>query len=267
MTNSIAFVDGSAFQQSWIYELTYTAKDPYVATVGFAAMRDFLSWLRNAKVDTEGTENPLAGDIKSIVSWTLSQPARLMNDFVWLGFNQALDGSKVFDGALNFIGGGNGLGINYRFAQVGRTERNRQHHIAQLEGVFPFSYTTTTDSLTGKTDGKFVRCSATKTCPKVMNVYSSNEMWVKSGSLLTTHPNTGLDVEEPPEVRNYLVSSGPHGSGTPSTSTSPAGSNSQFNSQVDANPLLRALWVALDEWIMAGTLPPPSANASINAGT
>ena len=266
-TNSIAFVDGSAFQQSWIYELTYTAKDPYVATVGFAAMRDFLSWLRNAKVDTEGTENPLAGDIKSIVSWTLSQPARLMNDFVWLGFNQALDGSKVFDGALNFIGGGNGLGINYRFAQVGRTERNRQHHIAQLEGVFPFSYTTTTDSLTGKTDGKFVRCSATKTCPKVMNVYSSNEMWVKSGSLLTTHPNTGLDVEEPPEVRNYLVSSGPHGSGTPSTSTSPAGSNSQFNSQVDANPLLRALWVALDEWIMAGTLPPPSANASINAGT
>jgi hypothetical protein len=92
-------------------------------------------------------------------------------------------------------------------------------------------------------------------------------MWVKSGSLLTTHPNTGLDVEEPPEVRNYLVSSGPHGSGTPSTSTSPAGSNSQFNSQVDANPLLRALWVALDEWIMAGTPPPPSANASVNAGT
>jgi hypothetical protein len=39
-------------------------------------MRDFLSWLRNAKVDAEGTENPLAGDIKSIVSWTLSQPAR-----------------------------------------------------------------------------------------------------------------------------------------------------------------------------------------------
>jgi hypothetical protein len=119
-----------------------------------------------------------------------------MNDFVWLGFNQALDGSKVFDGALNFIGGGNGLGINYRFAQVGRTERNRQHHIAQLEGVFPFSYTTTTDSLTGKTDGKFVRCSATEDLPQSNECLSSNEMWVKSGSLLTTHPNTGLDVEE-----------------------------------------------------------------------
>jgi hypothetical protein len=37
--------------------------------------------------------------------------------------------------------------------------------------------------------------------------------------------------------------------------------------RVDANPLLRALWVALDEWITMGTAPPPSANASVNAGT
>ena len=266
-TNSISFVDGSAFQQSWIYELTYTAKDPYVATVGFAAMRDFIAFLRNAKSDQYGVANPLAGDIKSVATWTNSQPARLFNDFVWLGFNQALDGSKVFDGHLNFIGGGNGLGINYRFAQVGRTERNRQNHIAQLEAVFPFSYTTTTDSLTGKTDGRNVRCTASNTCPKVMNLYSSNELWVKAGSVLTTHPNTGMDLVEPANVRNYLVSSGPHGSGATSTATSPGGSNSQFNSQVDALPLHRALWVALDDWISNGTAPPPSANPSVSAGT
>jgi len=266
-TNSISFVDGSAFQQSWIYELTYAARDPYVATVGFAAMRDFVSFLRNAKTDSFGTANPLAGDVKSVATWTNSQPARLFNDFVWLGFNQALDGSKVFDGHLNFIGGGNGLGINYRFAQVGRTERNRQNHIAQTEGVFPFSYTTTTDSLTGKTDGRNVRCTATNTCPKVMNLYSSNEMWVKTGSLLTSHPNTGADLVEPDNVRNYLVSSGPHGSGATNTTSAPSSSNSQYGSQVDALPLHRALWVALDEWISAGTAPPASANPSVAGGT
>ena len=266
-SNSISFTDGSAFQQSWIYELNYTAKDPYVATVGFAAMRDFVAFLRYSKSDSYGVANPLAGDIKSVVTWTNSQPARLFNDFVWLGFNQALNGAKVFDGHLNYIGGGNGLGINYRFAQVGRTERNRQNHIAQLEGVFPFSYTTTTDSLTGKTDGRNVRCTATNTCPKVMNLYSSNEIWVKAGSLLTTHPNTGMDLVEPDNVRNYLVSSGPHGSGATSTASSPSGSNSQFGSQVDALPLHRALWVALDEWISNGTAPPPSANPSVSAGT
>ncbi len=266
-SNSIAFVDGSAFQQGWIYELNYTARDPYVATVGLAAIRDFMSFLRNAKTDSIGTANPMAGDIKSIATWTNSQPARLFNDFVWLGFNQALDGTKVFDGHLNFIGGGNGLGINYRFAQVGRTERNRQNHIAQTEGVFPFSYTTTTDALTGKTDGRNVRCTATNTCPKVMNLYSANELWVKAGSLLTTHPNTGADLVEPDNVRNYFVSSGPHGSGATNTTTAPASSNSQYNSQVDALPLHRALWVAMDEWITAGTAPPASANPSVAAGT
>jgi len=266
-TNSIAFVDGSKFSQSWIYELTYTAKDPYVATAGLAAMRDFVAWLRNAKTDTVGTANPLAGYIKSVATWTWSQPARLFNDYVWLGFNQALDGTKVFDGNLNAIGGGNGLGINYRFAQVGRTERNRQNHIAQLEAVFPFSYTTTTDVLTGKTDGRNVRCTATNTCPKVMNLYSSNEIWVKAGSVLTSHPNTGADLVEPANVRNYLVSSGPHGGTPSSTATYTAGSNSQFGSQVDQIPLNRGLWVALDEWITSNVSPPASANPSVTAGT
>jgi Alpha/beta hydrolase domain len=208
--NTIGLAGGAAFQRGWIYELTYTAKDPYVAGIGMAATRDFMSFLRNTKTDTAGTTNPLFGDIQTATTWSLSQPSRLMNDYVWLGFNQDLSGKKVFDGVFNWIGGGNGLGINYRFAQVGRTERNRQNHIAQLEGVFPFSYTTTSDALTGKTDGRNVRCTATSTCPKIMNVYSANELWVKAGSTLTTHPNTGLDVVEPANVRNYLVASAPH---------------------------------------------------------
>jgi hypothetical protein len=131
--------------------------------------------------------------------------------------------------------------------------------------VFPFSFTTTTDGLTGKTDGRNVRCTATNTCPKVMNVYSSNETWVKAGSTLHTHPNTGLDVVEPDNVRNYLVASAPHG-GAGSTATAPS-TCLQYGSLVEANPLLRGLWVALDEWITAGTAPPASAVASIDKGT
>ena len=227
-------------------------------------MRDFVSFLRSAKADSLGTPNPISGGVQSVASWTLSQPARLMNDFVWLGFNQDVNGKQVFDGVFNWIGGGNGLGINYRFAQVGRTERNRQHHLAQFEGVFPFSYTTTTDALTGKTDGRNVRCTATNTCPKVMNVFSSNETWVKAGSTLTTHPNTGLDVVEPANVRNYLVASAPHG-GAGNTTTAPS-TCLQFGSLVEANPLLRALWVALDAWI-GGTPPPDSQHASVDRGT
>jgi hypothetical protein len=261
--NTIALAGKAPFQQGWIYELSFTAVDPYVAGIGFAAQRDFVSFLRNAQADGAGTANPLAGKLDRALSWSLSQPARFMNDFIWLGFNQDANGKKVFDGVFNWIGGGNGLGLNYRFAQAGRTERNRQNHL-NAEGVFPFSYTTTTDPLTGRTDGRNVRCSATNSCPKVMNVVSGNEYWVKTGSLLSTDPATGADVQEPANVRNYYLAGSQHGNAS-ATTAAPV-MCTQFGSGVDPNPALRALFVALDQWI-DGTAPPPSAVPSATAGT
>lgn len=261
--NTIALAGGAAFQQSWIYELTYTAVDPYVAGIGFAAQRDFVSFLRSAQADSLGTPNPVAGNVTRVLSWSLSQPARFMNDFVWLGFNQDVKGQKVFDGVFNWIGGGNGLGLNYRFAQAGRTERNRQNHL-NAEGVFPFSYTTTTDPLSGKSDGRNVRCTATGTCPAIMNVISGNEYWVKGGSLLTTNPATGADVVEPANVRNYYIAGSQHGNA--SATTAAPTTCTQFGSGVDPNPALRALFVALDLWV-DGTAPPASAVPSTVAGT
>jgi hypothetical protein len=260
--NTIALAGGAAFQQSWIYELKFTAVDPYVAGIGFAAQRDFVSFLRSAQADSAGTPNPVAGNVSRVLSWSLSQPARFMNDFIWLGFNQDTKGRKVFDGVFNWIGGGNGLGLNYRFAQAGRTERNRQNHF-NAEGVFPFSYTTTTDPLSGKTDGRNVRCTATSSCPAVINVISGNEYWVKGGSLLTTDPATGADVAEPANVRNYYIAGSQHGNA--STTTAAPTTCTQFGSGVDPNPALRALFVALDQWV-DGTAPPPSAVPSTAAG-
>jgi hypothetical protein len=262
-SNTIALLPANTpFKQSSIYELTFTAKDPVVGGVGFAAFRDFASFLRNAKADTNGTPNPLANAaINRLVVWTLSQPARFMNDFIWLGFNQDLQNRQVFDGVFNWVGAGDGIGLNYRFEQSGRTERNRQNHLYP-EAPFPFSYSTLTDPLTGKTDGRDVRCSATSTCPKVMNVISANEYWVKAGSLVHTDL-VGNDVPDPPNVRNYLISGTQH--------ASPAAANSlgvcqQFGNPVDQNPALRALWVALDQWI-DGVAPPPSAVPQRATGT
>src|ERR1700722_20092162 len=86
---------GTPFTQSAIYELVYTAKNPFVAAIGLAAIRDLASFLRNATADTAGTPNPLAGNVKRMFSYGLSQPARTMNDFIWLGFNQDLNGKQV----------------------------------------------------------------------------------------------------------------------------------------------------------------------------
>ena len=261
--NTIALLPaGTAFQKSWIYELSYTSKDPVVGGVGFAALRDLASFFRNATVDTLGTANPLASaGLTRYVTWTLSQPSRTMNDFIWLGFNQDLKGKQVFDGVFSWVGAGDGVGLNYRFEQSGRTERNRQQHLYQ-EGTFPFSYSTLTDPLSGKTDGRNMRCMATGTCPKIMNIISANEYWVKAGSLIHTDL-AGNDIPDPVNVRNYLISGTQH--------ASPAAANSlgvcqQFGNSVDQNPALRALWVAMDEWI-DGTAPPPSAVPQRATGT
>ena len=258
-SNSISLVSDDPFDQSWIYELTYTAKDPYVAGAGLAAIRDFISFLRYSKTDTEGNANPLAGNVTRVMALGLSQSARMLNDYVWLGFNEDINKRTVFDSVFNWVGGGSGAYVNFRFAQVGFTERTRQHHLSP-EAVFPFSYTTTTDPFTGKTDGRNVRCTASKTCPKIMNISSSNELWVKAASLLTTDPATGLDVVEPANVRNYVIAGSEHGGADPSTCE-------YLTSLVDSTPVLRALWVALDKWVSSDIPPPASKVPSVDDGT
>ena len=51
------------FDAGAIYELIYTAKDPKVMGLGFAATRDIVSFLRHEKADARGHANPLAGRI------------------------------------------------------------------------------------------------------------------------------------------------------------------------------------------------------------
>ncbi|WP_020606236.1 alpha/beta hydrolase domain-containing protein [Spirosoma spitsbergense] len=244
---------GTPFRQSAIYEFSYTARDPMVAGIGLAATRDFVSFLRYATADDAGNPNPLASDIQFTFSFALSQPARYLNDFQTLGFNADEKGRRVLDGIENWLGGGNGIGLNVRFAQPARTERNRQNQLYPEAG-FPFAYPVLTDPLTGKTAGRLAACSATNTCAKVFEINSANEYWVKAASLLHTDTQ-GNDLPDPATVRFYLVSGAQHGTGNATS----RGTCQQFQNPTNAEPLLRALFVALDDWVTKGTPPPPSA--------
>ncbi|MEO8718421.1 MAG: alpha/beta hydrolase domain-containing protein [Burkholderiales bacterium] len=260
------------FKQSAIYEFTYVAKDPLVAGIGLAATRDFVSFLKYARADDFGSPNPLWRHAKQVYTFAISQPARYLNDFQTLGFNADEHGWRAIDGILNWIGAGNGVAINFRFAQTARTERNRQNH-RYPEANFPFAYPRLKDSLTGKVGGRGVACAGQddrdgrrgkhhdhddedgNTCPKALEVNSANEYWVKTGSLLHTDTR-GRDLEDPENVRFYLLSSLEHTvSGSPANS---AGSCQQFRNTNDPSPALRALFIALDEWVTRGRKPPRS---------
>jgi len=245
------------FAQSAIYEFTYVAKEPRVAGLGLAATRDFVAFLKHATTDDFGNANPLAGHAQKAYAFTISQPARYLNDFNTYGFNEddsGTTGRQVFDGILNWLGGGSGVAINYRFAQTARTERNRQNH-RYAEAPFPFAWPTMTDPYTGKVAGRGVECALTNTCPKVFEVNSSNEYWVKTGSLLHTDPLGNNLPRDPENVRFYLLSGLEHtvGGGPPTPGTC-----QQIRNTTDPNPALRALFVALEQWVEQGVAPPRS---------
>ena len=170
-----------------------------------------------------------------------------------LGFNADESGRQVFDGVLNWIGGASGGFFNYRFAQPFRTHRQ---HIARWfpEREFPFANHLLTDPVTGRTDGRLENCRASGTCPRLMEANSANEYWVKGASLLHTDLE-GNDLPDPPEVRFYLFSSLPHAAGIGSRGL---GICRQPRNPLVANAGLRALLVALDEWVTTGAEPPAS---------
>jgi len=260
-------VDGQGntikFTANDIYEFSYVAKDPTPNGMGMALVRDFNSFLRYSTQDDFGNANPLAGDVQRIYTEISSQAGRFLNDFTYWGFNQDESGRKVFDGMLQWIAAADGLNMNYRWSQTSRTTRNRQDELYE-EGLFPFANPTTFDPLSGQTDGRYVRCEQSNTCPLAMEFYSSNEYWVKSASLFHTDPTGSYDLPDQSEARLYLLASKQHGgAGNPASK----GSCQQFLNPLDSAQVQRALWIDLDQWSTQGVAPPASRVPRLDDGT
>ena len=265
-TSGVSAVDNSAiangaiklttgnFVNNDIYEFSYTAKNPTVNGLGLAAIRDFNSFLRFASHDDAGTPNPIKFHVDRIYTETSSQPARTLNDFVHLGFNEDESHRQVFDGMMQWIGAGDGLNMNYRWSQTKRTNRNRQE-LLYLEGLYPFANVPTFDPISGTSDWRYKRCEETHTCPLATEFYSANEFWVKAGSLMSTDPTGKFDLPDHPLTRNYLLSSKQHGGAGDPTSR---GLCQQLLNPLDSAPVQRALWTDLDEWSTQGVQPPAS---------
>jgi Alpha/beta hydrolase domain len=261
---AISLVGGN-FVANDIYEFSYTAKNPTVAGLGFAAVRDWVSWLRYEANDDNGTPNPLANYITRIYTEISSQPGRMFNDFRKFGFNEddrGKVGRKVFDGHMQWISAGSGIGMNYRFSQSGRTERNRQNHLYG-ENVFPFANVSTTDPFTGITASRYDACQKTNTCAFGVEIYSANEYWVKTASLLHTQPDGSADLPDSPYTRNYFMSSMQHGTGNATN----RGACQQFGNPLNSAPVQRALFLALDAWADDGKPPPASRVPRLDNGT
>lgn len=231
----------AGFDAGAIYEITYTAKDPRVVGLGFAALRDVASFLRHEA----GAANPLAGQVRRSHLFGVSQSGRYVRDYLYLGFNEDLAGRRVFDGMMPHVAGGRRLYGNSRFAQPGRAPRY-PHDVAWPADAFPFTYADTTDPVSGVRDSLMRSCRATGTCPKVMQTDTETEYWGARASLVVTDP-AGRDLVLPDDVRAYMIS------GTPHFSAPRAEVRKSEVCALPVNPLhagapMRALLSALDGW-------------------
>jgi hypothetical protein len=243
------------FDAGAIYEFIYTAKDPRVMGLGFAATRDVVSFLRNETADSNGTANPLAGRIDRAIGFGLSQSGRYLHDYLYLGFNADEAGRTVFEGLMPHISGGKKTFTNYRFSQPGRSPY--EHADMLYPGAdFPFTYPVITDSITGKTDGFLARCLAANNCPKIIKTDSELEFYQQRASLVVTDTK-GEAIAMPDNVRLFLLSNLQHYSLAQDKSQM-AKACAYPTNPLNAGPPVRALLVALNDWIAKGTLPPDS---------
>jgi hypothetical protein len=243
------------FDAGAIYEFIYTAKDPKVMGLGFAATRDVVSFLRNEPADASGTANPLAGRIDRAVGFGLSQSGRYLHDYLYLGFNADEAGRTVFEGVMPHISGGKKTFTNYRFSQPGRSPY--EHADMLYPGAdFPFTYPVITDHVTGKSDGFLARCVAAGNCPKIIKTDSELEFYQQRASLVVTDTK-GDPIAMPNNVRLFLLSNLQHYSLAQDKSQMAKACANPTN-PLNAGPSVRALLVAMNEWISKGTLPPDS---------
>ncbi len=132
--------------------------------MGFAAVRDVASFLRRDTTPANPLLNGLHPSVSRAIGFGVSQSGRFLRDFLHLGFNEDLAGRVVFDGLMPHVAGSRRMATNVRFGLPGRNPRHPQDPAWQAD-LFPFTYATLSDLISGKTDGLLRRCALSATCP------------------------------------------------------------------------------------------------------
>ena len=266
------------FDPKRLYQVVFTAADPYVLGIGFAAWRDLGAFFKRAAADDGGTPNPVAKAVTHSIGRGISQSGNFLRGWLHLGFNRDEMGGMVHDGMWPIIAGRR-IALNFRWAQPDGVLELYQ---AGSEG--PQWWLPAPDPVRGlPAAGILDRCTATNTCPKVIEHFGSAEVWALKLTPEWVGTDAKADLPLPDNVRRYYIASSNHGGGIGGFDTSlpgvglpktgPACPGNNFGTgQLPANPMphlqtLNALRVHFRSWVMKGVSPPPSRFPQLAQGT
>jgi hypothetical protein len=267
----------SGFDPKRLYQVVFRAADPYVLGIGFAAWRDLGAFFKNGQADDTGAPNPIAKQVKYSITRGISQSGNFLRGWLHLGFNQGEDGKPVHDGMWPIIAGRR-IALNFRWAQPDGVLELYQ---AGSEG--PQWWLPHPDPIRGgKAAGILDRCTASKTCPKVIEHFGSAEVWALKLTPEWIGTDGKVDLPLPDTVRRYYIASSTHGGGAGGFDSSLAGvglprsgsscpGNNFGTGTLPDNPVphtqtVNALRAHFRNWVMKGTPPPPSRYPTLAEG-
>jgi hypothetical protein len=250
----------TGFVPGRIYELVYTAKNPAVAGVGLAAVRDFLSYL---KYDPQA-----AAPVKRVYAVGISQSGRFLRHFIYQDFNADEQGRLVMDGVIAHVAGAGRGSFNHRFAQPSR-DAQPMSSIFYPTDIFPFTDLPEEDPQV--TAGLLEKASRSQTVPKIFYTNTSYEYWGRAASLIHTSADGQKDAPLAANTRIYFLAGLQHFSGAFPPQKTMAGSP-EYRAQQRHNPnpiqwYWRALITDMNEWVKDGKEPPPSTYPKISDKT
>jgi Alpha/beta hydrolase domain len=261
----------NGFDPNLLYQVVFTAKDPPVLGIGFAAFRDVGSFFKYAAQDDAGTPNPVAGDVSWAITRGVSQSGNYVRGLIHFGFNQDEAGRQVYDGAWPIIAGRR-IALNIRFATPDGVSR-----LYEPGNEGPQWWGDTPDPIRGlPSAGILDRCNASHTCPKIIEHFGAAEVW----GLKLTPEWIGMagntDLQLPDNVRRYYIPSTQHGGGRGGFETAAAappscpgiewGKGVLADNPVPHTQTVNALRVHFRNWVMKDVAPPPSRYPTLKAG-
>src|SRR5438132_9084574 len=254
----------NGFDSSLLYQLEYEVKNPYVLGAGTAAFRDVASFFRYEAADDFGTANPLAAKINKAIIRGSSQSGNFTRHLIFLGMNEDEAGRIVHDGAWPLIAGRR-VANNSRWGMP-----DGVLELYQMGSEGPQWWHSFPDRTRNIHPGGILdRCNITKTCPKIIETFGGAEVFAlkMTPSWVGTDPKN--DIPVPDNVRRYYLPSSTHGGGgggfeeaIPNVGA-PCPGNNWGTGLLRANPvpstaLVNRMPVALRDWVLNGTAPPPS---------
>lgn len=240
----------SGVKPGYVYEVAFETKDPPVAGLGFAAIRDMASALKH--------DPSAVAPGKYAYMYGSSQTGRSIRQFVYEGFTIDERERKAIDAAFVNTGAAGMGSFNQRFAQPNELGSFTQSKLPTL-------YRPLVDPLTGREDALGTRIPAGLE-PKLMLFDSASEYWDRGrvAALRHTSLDGSEDLEDAPNVRVYMVAGTKHGAG----SFPPADNGGQFRENTNNYRWAqRGLLASLDAWVRHGTAPPPSRHPRLVDGT